>query len=128
MTLVRVSPEKDWRKRDMIKLLTGESRKGVVQLPVEQTRITGHHVSVNLAANVRAQDEGTIRKPPLIADCAGNFGFRVISRPSPEDAKGPARAGASIRPNFSFGSRLCENSRNSGLFSKSIKSEEFQSR
>ncbi len=59
---------------------------------------------VGKAAKARAQGEGDFRRPALIRDCSGNVGFQVVSRPSPGDDKGPSRAGALIKLNFSFGS------------------------
>ena len=56
------------------------------------------------AAKVRAQGDGTFRKPSLIGGCVSNVGFPVLSRPSPESTDGRAQVGASITANFVFGS------------------------
>jgi len=58
----------------------------------------------SFAAKVRAQGDGTFRKPSLIGGCVSNVGFPVLSRPSPESTDGRAQVGASITANFVFGS------------------------
>ncbi|MEE8455291.1 MAG: hypothetical protein V3R90_11165 [Limibaculum sp.] len=60
----------------------------------------------SFAAKVRAQGDGTFRKPSLIGGCVSNVGFPVLSRPSPESTDGRAQVGASITANFVFGSTI----------------------